>query len=185
MQYTALKWWQLVSPQQGCAMTVWWYSPSKYRLTVDAVNDGVKPSSRSLGTIMTVWLTVRTKNRKRPKKGILTPKWPFRLFSPHFCMCVIYTNNQIIINWCNNERKRKGKGWQKVCVLTRIQTLVSTFHSRKALNGFTQYLRWTVPSTVWTIDTVISETPNTDVLTVWCHCTALILMLVTENEENL
>jgi len=35
-------------------MTVWRYGPSKYGLTVDAVNDGVRPSFRNLGTVWTV-----------------------------------------------------------------------------------------------------------------------------------
>jgi hypothetical protein len=59
------------------------------------------------------------------------------------------------------KRKRKEIEEQKLCVLTRILTLVSTFHSQKALDGgFTQQSRWTVPLTVWTVDTVISETPS-------------------------
>jgi len=55
----------------------------------------------------------------------------------------------------------KGKGKGKDCVLTRIRTLVSSSHSKKALDGgFSQELRWTVPSTVWMVDTVIPETQS-------------------------
>jgi hypothetical protein len=46
---------------------------------------------------------------------------------------------------------------RKFCVLTRIRILVSTFHSKK---GVYTVVTWTVPSTVWTVDTVISETPS-------------------------
>jgi hypothetical protein len=35
-------------------MTVRRYGPSKYGLTMDAVNDGVRPSFHNLGTVMTV-----------------------------------------------------------------------------------------------------------------------------------
>jgi hypothetical protein len=42
-------------------------------------------------------------------------------------------------DWCNNERKRKGKRIAKSLRLDQDLNPVSTFHSKKALGGgFTQ-----------------------------------------------
>ena len=57
----------------------------------------------------------------RPKNGRFGP---FSSFLNVACVLFGQTND-----WCNNVRKRK------VVVLTRIRTLVSTFHSKKALDG--------------------------------------------------
>ena len=78
------------------------------------------------------------------------------LLIPKCCICVHSSFKQ---NWCDNERKRKGKGIAKFCVLTRINPNPGLNFSQQH-DTFTQKLRWTVPSTVWTVDTVISETPS-------------------------
>jgi hypothetical protein len=66
--------------------------------------------------------------------GILTPKWPFWLLSPHFKMLHEYFLYELTIGVIM-KGKGKEKEKQKVHVLTRIQILVSTFHSKKALDG--------------------------------------------------
>jgi len=82
-------------------MTVCRYGLSKYGLTVDAVNDSVRPSFRNLGAVMKVRLTVGPKIAKRPNNGILTI---FSSILDVACVLITQTND-----WCNNERKRKGK----------------------------------------------------------------------------
>jgi len=69
-------------------MTVRRYGPSKYGLMVDAVNDGVRPSFRNLGTVRTVHdntVDGTGQNRKKAKKWIFDPKMAilalFSLFS--------------------------------------------------------------------------------------------------------
>jgi hypothetical protein len=50
--------------------------------------------------------------------------------------CVLFTQAN---DWCNNERKRKGKRIAKSLRLDQDLNPVSTFHSKKALGGgFTQ-----------------------------------------------
>jgi len=61
---------------QGCAMTVWRYSPSKCGLTVDAVNDGVRLSFRNLGTVMTVHDGTVDSTVRKPQKGQKMAFWP-------------------------------------------------------------------------------------------------------------
>ena len=58
-------------------MTVWRYGPSTYGLTVDTVNDGVRPSFRNLGTVMTVhYGTVdgTVQKSQKAKKLLIDPK---------------------------------------------------------------------------------------------------------------
>jgi len=79
------------------------------------------PSRRCI----TVRLTVRSENRKKAIK--LTSKWKFLLISSHF----------LLLHVCYLQKQTIGvimKGTRRVC-LTRIWTLISTFHSKKALDG--------------------------------------------------
>ena len=61
---------------QSCARTVRGYGPSKHGLTVDFVNDNVRPSIRNLGTVKTVHdgTVDGPYIARRPKNGILNPK---------------------------------------------------------------------------------------------------------------
>jgi len=168
---------------QGCSMTVLRYGPSKYGLKVDAVNEGVRPSSRNLGTIMMVHGgtivnddTVQKSQKGQklafdPKMTILTffssflnvacviflnvacvifPNVPCVIILNVACVillnvaCVIYLNVACVIfvhtnDWCNNERKRKGKQLAKIVCLDQDLNPCLTFHSKTALDdGFTQ-----------------------------------------------
>jgi len=68
---------------QGCARTVWRYGPSKYGLTVYAVNDSVRSLFRNSGNVLTVHDgTVQTS-----QKGQEVAFWPqmaILALSPHF-----------------------------------------------------------------------------------------------------
>ena len=58
-------------------MTVWRYGPSKYGLTVDAINDSVRPSFRSLGTVGTVQdgtVDGTVQKSQKAKKLLIDPK---------------------------------------------------------------------------------------------------------------
>jgi len=95
-------------------MTVWRYGPSTYGLTVDTVNDGVRPSFRNLGTVMTVHYGTVDGTVQKSQKG---KKWPFDpilalLSSSQNVACVLFTQTN---DRCSNERKNF-----KVFVLTRI-----------------------------------------------------------------
>ena len=85
-------------------MTVWRYGPSKYGLTVDAVNDGqtviLEFGNCHDGAWRYGW-RYGPKFAKRPKNGIFTPKWPFLNVT-----CVLFVQTKY---FCKKERKRKGK----------------------------------------------------------------------------
>jgi len=72
-------------------MTVWRYGPSKYGLTVDAINDGVRLSIRILGTVVGTVMMAHDRTVdgavQKSQKGqqmALILKWQFLVFPPRF-----------------------------------------------------------------------------------------------------
>jgi len=101
---------------------------------------------------MTVRLTVRSKNRKKAKKWHFDPKMAIWVLSSSIqnVAWVLF----VWTNWCNNERKRKGKWLAKSLCLDQDSNPGLNFSQQKSTVGYTVI---TVGCTVITVDNPLNR----------------------------